>query len=595
MRSFIKIIRGYSTLICFAVLFCNFHNGLAQREKGNVTTIEGLNLSGEKRLNSGYRDTIEFKELFSDGLLNKSHGDIDAALECFNRCIEIAPHSYATMFELAKIYSIKNEIDAAYNYANQAVLSDSANIWYKLLLAEIFQKQNKFVDAQAIYEEIILKFPKRYDYQEILLDLYLLGKNYDKAINLLNQIEANIGINANFYIQRERIYALSGDYKKALKEIETLIELYPDEIMYYGMLAESYFENGDKKNALKTYKEILKKDPDNGVVHLSLYEYYRKNGKYEKAKNELLLAFNNKNIRVEQKIDIVNNLNGLNNTTNDTFIDELSKVLMKAYPDELKAFPIYTNLLIKEGKNREARDMLRKYVDVEKSNFIAWQQLILFENDFQDFKIMYNESIEALEYFPNQPLFYLLKGISANQLQLYDESLEALQKGSKISTNNTELVKQFYIALGEVHNNLKNHKKSDTFFDMLLSLESDNVQVLNNYSYYLAIRKTKLGKAETMIKNCIELEPQNPTFMDTYAWVLFQQGNYDKALKIIEDVIRIGEDISDVELEHYGDILYMLERKEDAVVQWKKAIKLGEGSGKLNEKINKGLIINEQS
>ena len=88
-----------------------------------------------------------------------------------------------------------------------------------------------------------------------------------------------------------------------------------------------------------------------------------------------------------------------------------------------------------------------------------------------------------------------------------------------------------------------------------------------------------------MSKLCNELEKNNPTYEDTYAWILYQKGETENAYKWIKKAIENGGSESAVIVEHYGDILYKMGRKEDALKKWIEAEKIGDGSDLLKQKI----------
>jgi len=532
---------------------------------------------------------IEYKHAFSEGLRIKMHGDINTAKEYFNRCLVLDPSSDAAMFELARIYFTQKEYAAAENYVTKALEIEPDNLWYKVLQASVFQKAGKIDNAALIYKNLISEYPDRYEYYEVLINMYLENKKHKEAIEIIEEIEDRVGYNQEISIQKEQIYISMGDYKNAILEVKKLIDKFPENISYYGILAEIYSEKGDKKNALKIYEKIKELDPDNGLVHMSLYQFYVNNRENDKAIEELIIAFSKPDIDVQKKIEILLKLTSAKNI-DEELINTLTTEMRKVHPDEPAALVFYADLLIKEEKDLEARILLRKILKEEPGKFYIWQQLLFIENDLQDFKAMYEESNKALEYFPDQPIFLLLKGTSANQLKKYEEAEKTLNKGIRYTGGNLELNKQFYITLGDVYNNLGKYNDSDLTFDNLLALDPDNDLVLNNYSYYLALRKTKLKKAEEMILKCINIVKDNATYLDTYAWVLFQQGKFNEADKVMEKVMKSGQEISGEMYEHYGDILYMRGKKDEAIIQWKKAEETGEGSEILKEKIEKGIL-----
>lgn len=94
--------------------------------------------------------------------------------------------------------------------------------------------------------------------------------------------------------------------------------------------------------------------------------------------------------------------------------------------------------------------------------------------------------------------------------------------------------------------------------------------VLNNYAYYLSLRNENLSKAEQMSSQAVLLEPENGTYLDTYAWVLYMRKDYSQALYYMKLAIQYSPEISGVLYEHYGDILYRNDEKEKALEMWKK-------------------------
>jgi len=117
----------------------------------------------------------------------------------------------------------------------------------------------------------------------------------------------------------------------------------------------------------------------------------------------------------------------------------------------------------------------------------------------------------------------------------------------------------------------------------------DNVVVLNNYSYYLSLREKDLEKAERMSKQCVELSPNQPTYQDTYGWVLYKLKRFNEAKEWLQKAVE-GDGKSPVVIEHYGDVLYQLNQKKEALEYWKKAKNTGGDSELLNKKVSEGVL-----
>ncbi|HZK93782.1 MAG TPA: hypothetical protein VFC67_06205, partial [Prolixibacteraceae bacterium] len=108
---------------------------------------------------------------------------------------------------------------------------------------------------------------------------------------------------------------------------------------------------------------------------------------------------------------------------------------------------------------------------------------------------------------------------------------------------------------------------------------------MNNYAYYLSLKGERLNVAEQLSAKVIQANPDNATYLDTYAWVFFIKKDYQLAKFYMETAISKDTESSPVLVEHYGDILYYLNEKENALTQWKKSLKMGNDSKILKQKI----------
>ena len=115
------------------------------------------------------------------------------------------------------------------------------------------------------------------------------------------------------------------------------------------------------------------------------------------------------------------------------------------------------------------------------------------------------------------------------------------------------------------------------------------MSLLNNYSYYLAVRGEKLEKADRMSKMAVDNDPENSSNIDTRAWVLYKMQRYDEALIWIKKAYELDDKNAEI-IEHYGDILFKLGEKKKALKLWKKAKEFGEGSEFLKKKIKEKKI-----
>ena len=247
-----------------------------------------------------------------------------------------------------------------------------------------------------------------------------------------------------------------------------------------------------------------------------------------------------------------------------------------------------------QEKTEEARFQFQLVTEMEPDNASAWQQLLnlsLKANDMEEVKRI---CLKCQELFPDAPEYYFYLGIAHYQLKEYEKALETYQAGIQIiDKENTSLISDFYGQIGDIHYQMKNQEKAYEAYEEALKYNDKNIVVLNNYSYFLTLDKKDLKKAERMSAQCIKLQPDNSTYLDTYAWVFFMQGNYTLAKIYIESAISKDTTKSPELADHYGDILYMSGEKEKAVEQWIKAKELGKESEILDRKIAEKIYIEE--
>jgi tetratricopeptide (TPR) repeat protein len=531
--------------------------------------------------------TTDNKDVFYEATKQKLLGNFPAALELFNDYLAKHPDDAATLYEIADIYSQQQELEKALPLAEKAVALDGTNKWYKYLLYQLYQSQSQFDEAGEIISQLLAEEPDNLDYMQELALNYIYQNDLKNAIKIYDAIDEKIGVTEEVAQQKQRIYLMMGKPDKAIEEIEALAAAYPDETRYLEMLAELYMTAKMPEKALETYKKILTLDPENPYINISLSDYYRKTGDQEKSYEYLQAGFANPNLDIDTKVQIllayytVNELYG--DRKEEAFT--LAKLMLQAHPEDPKAWSIYADLLYQDKQLEAARDAFHQVIAIDSSKYLVWEQLLFVESELNDYNAMVSEGERALALFPEQPLLYLLAGAGRFQQKDYARAADHFKTGANFVVGNNKLLEQFYSYLGDTYFQLKDHAASDAAYDKALAINPENSLVLNNYAYYLSLRKEKLDKAEQMAKKAVELDPGNSSNEDTYGWVLFQVGKYEEAKEWIAKAIQNDKE-SAVVIEHYGDVMWKLGDQKEAVKYWEKALKLGEGSEFLERKVN---------
>ncbi|OFX23513.1 MAG: hypothetical protein A2033_16185 [Bacteroidetes bacterium GWA2_31_9] len=554
--------------------------------------IISANSFSQKKIKLTENELNEFNSMFFDANKQKMLGNFDLAEKLLKKCIDIYPLSADSYYELANIYFYSDKLDLAFISAKKAVDINEENYWYRLFLANLYQKKGEFAKAADEVKTIIKQTPDDIDLYKDLSLLYSAAGDSKNAINVLNQLEKKIGINEDASLEKERIYINRGEYEKALNELQKLNEAFPSEPRYLGLLAELYMGLKQFDKAEQIFSKINEIDPANGINHLSMADFYRMKGDNDKSYEELKLAFQSTDVSVDLKVQMLVSFFSVSSVTTElnTQAYTLLHLLLQTHSEDVKAHTIYADYLNRDKRYSEARDEFRFVLKTEKSKYMIWEQLLYIDLEMRDFTSLYNECTEVIELFPTQPLPYLFKGIATNEMKKYQETIDIISPAIDL-TDEKSIKTQMFTYIAEAYNKLKNNQKSDEYNDKILELDSNNVMVLNNYSYYLSVRGENLDKAEKMGKKAIELDPENYTYLDTYAWALFKNNKLTEAKEIIEKAMLLGGDKNAVIIEHYGDILFKSGDANNAILQWEKALEKGKGSELLEQKLKEKKLI----
>ena len=395
-----------------------------------------------------------------------------------------------------------------------------------------------------------------------------------------------MGLTESIAIGKQQIYIQLGNKPAAYAEIEKLIKANPADSKYYGLLADMYLADKNREKALENYNKILEIDPNDGFVHLSIASFYIENSDSVKAYKHIKLAFKNAVLDLETKAQMYMLLvqPGTKKINEDQQL-ELLHILIDTHIDDERPRALLADYYLSKKQLEEARKQLKLVLDIKKDNYMYWERLLLINNDLLDWQSMNDDSDKALKYFPEQPLIYILKSVGLLQQKNYTALLTVLDSGIVRAKGDPKILSQLYTYQAEAYYNLKRFNEAFDVFDKVIELDPENYMAMNNYAYYLSLKGERLATAEKWSAKVIQANPDNATYLDTYAWVFFMKKDYQLAKFYMETALSKSAEDRAVLVEHYGDILYYLNEKENALTQWKKSLEMGNESKILKQKI----------
>lgn len=550
---------------------------------------------GKKRSKTTLRDRTENTDLKAESALIEAEKQLilenyTKSYELFLVALELNPESGAIHYKLAEVLVKTGETEKASDYAEKARKSDPDNKYYHLLAAEIYKSLGNLTKATEIYEELVGRISGTEQYLFDLAQLYQYQNKFEQALGAYERAEDHFGISEGVLTEKQKIYLKQGNLDGLIRDWDRLINDYPDEKRYIFKLAEVLMANGKYDEAKERLLPVREEPGYQAQVNLLLSEVARKQGNLGEALSFLQGPLKSEEISISRKLQILGGyLSYLPNKEVEEQLTSNTSLLARQFPDEYQAQAFAGDVLYQINRKEEAVQYYLQAIELSPGNFSVWQNVINLEFQLARYDSMVVHSERALEYFPNQAIFYFFNGVGNYIQNDYQASVNALEIGKKYTTDKS-LLGEFYGQLGDAYNGLKNHEKSDKSYESALENNPNNDHVLNNYSYFLSLRKEKLERAISMCERLMKLQPDNPTYLDTYGWVLYVSGDFKEARKILKKAVELDKSSDGTILEHYGDVLYRLGEVEEAVNQWEKASRTDDASEEIHRKISERQI-----
>ena len=566
------------------------------RTAKTTAKADGASLMKETLLSAEQQRKYDY--FFLEAMRMKGKNEYDAAFGLLQHCLDINPTASSALYEISQYYMFLRQVPQGQVALEQAVAFAPDNYWYSQGLVSLYQQQNELDKAAALLEKMVTRFPSKQDPLFSLLDIYSRQEKYNDVISTLNRLEKRLGKNEQLSMEKFRIYLQMKDDKKAFQEIESLVQEYPMDMRYQVILGDVYLQNGKKQEAYDAYQKVLAVEPDNPMALFSTASYYEQTGQKELYQQQLDTLLLNKKVTSDTKISVMRQViaeNEQSSAKDSTQVIALFDRMMKQDMDDPQIPMLYSQYLLSKNMEQEAVPVLEQVVDLDPTNKAARLMLVSAAVKKEDYKQIIKVCEPGIEATPDALELYYYLAIAYHQAEQGDSVLSVCNRALEHITPDTrkEVISDFYSIMGDIYHTKKQMTEAYAAYDSALVYNPSNIGALNNYAYYLSVERRDLDKAEEMSYKTVKAEPNNSTYLDTYAWILFEKGNYAEARIYIDNAMKNDGEKSDVIVEHCGDIYFMTGDVEGALKYWKKALEMGSESKTLKQKIEKKKYIAE--
>ncbi len=532
--------------------------------------------------------------IFMEAQRKKALGEYDAHHELLRYAYSLDTTNTVIAYNLG--YSMllmsnnsKENVASGLSLMKKHIDAKPDDYFENILYANISGKVGNTAEALNVWKSITKIYPQKLEIKYQLADAYANNRDFNSAIALYDSIEINEGMTIPITLRKVNFHLATNDTIGAIKEARRLVDSVPTNVDFNLLLGNLYLQFAKNDSAITYFDKALELDPNNGYSYLYKADYYKLLGDSANYDKQIYNALINKNILVEQKINVLTDY--IRQELRDTIqsnerIDNLFNVLIEQHPHEPTIHDLYSQYLVTIKDYTGAAEQLCYVLDLEPANASNWRRLMFVYLMDEEYESALKAADKAQEYDEDNNLYqYIAPAYS--QIKQYDKAISTYELAlSKTDSTDYELQSALVTGIGDVYFIQGDTLKAFKQYEKAIDLNPGNIMAMNNYAYFLAESGIDLDKAESLSAKTVKYEPENPTYLDTYAWIFFKKGEYSLALTYIKAAIdnSNGEESHEL-LEHYGDILFMNGKHDEAVPYWEKAYKLNPDSEILQRKV----------
>ncbi|MFW6347132.1 MAG: tetratricopeptide repeat protein [Cyclonatronaceae bacterium] len=532
----------------------------------------------------------EGRRLFIEGIAEFEYGNYEYAAELLAEASDkMGENASASLdYTLAETFIELEDATNALFYAERAVEKEDENKWYRIKLAEVYREQGRSSDSITQLEEALRLAPGDVDVLYTIARVYTLEGDFEQANETYNRIIEYTGANQQVLYQKYRNYERMGDTELAMQQLEEMLELDATNEAAIRILGQMYQQNDDIEKAIGMLQQAYELNPDNEETLITLSDLYIAENRWSEATELLSRMVQNPGIETYTKVELVQYLfsrlrRAPENASLQETTEELLEMLLEEAPESGYAHALAAEYFGFTDNRSQQLESLAKTNTYFPDNESAWRQrmqLLLIEDRFDE---VLEVGREADKIIPDDAFVLFFMG-NAHLLQdNYEAAVEVLERASSAPANR-EFRSSVYGTLGDALSSLDRWEDARQAYERALRMHSNNDVVLNNYAYYLSQRDDELDQALEMARQALEVEPENAAYLDTYGWIFYKLGDFQKAEEYIKASIETGNASATV-YEHLGDVYEALGNTEEARRWWRQALEKDAGKTHLQDKL----------
>lgn len=528
------------------------------------------------------QDRLKAEYLFLEAQKHKSSGELDAFYDLLTAAYDLDSTNTSVAYYLG--YSLltmenmtKTRAERGLELMRKHFEEAPGDFYETTFYSDACMMLGKPDEGLRAIKTLSDRNPNKLELQARLAHAQAQTGDYHAAIETFDSIEALHGKSMQITSRKVSAYMAMNDTAGAINEMKALLATAPDNAMYNITMSAMLTQMGRQDSALVYLDRAQQAEPDNGYTYLAKAQYYNMVGDSAAYEQQVRQALVNENLELDDKMQVMIDFMRDRIAANDSTgrVDTLMNVVLELHPHEAQVHDLYSEYLIARKDYRRAAEQLGYVLDVQPTDAQMWRKLMIVNIMDENIPAAIAAGDKALEYNPDSLDLYRYIAPAYFQIKQYDKSIQTYQKGLALADSaDMETRSDFVGGMGDVYFEMGDTTRAFEMYEQALQLNPLNTGIMNNYAYFLSLSERDLDKAERMAALAVKDQPQNATYLDTYAWVFFKKKDYSMALLYIKSAIENDDEPNGDLLDHYGDILFMNGEHDAAAEQWEKALKL---------------------
>lgn len=466
-----------------------------------------------------------------------------------------------------------------------------SDIYSALRYALINQSTGNLSEAMRAFGIMHRHFPDRSGITRRYADILTQAggiDSLDRALALYDTLEVTEGNSLELATMRMRLLFMRNDTAAVIKEGRRQWANAPGSVENNVFLGDVYSTFQKNDSALHYYNRAYEIDSLSPMAAYSRATFYNSIGDSVAFDREIFRTLKLEGLDIPTKMQVMRNY------VSELYSDSLQRPrilslfneLVTIHPHEPEIRKLYAAYLASTGNFAEAAEQQDQGMSLDPDDEDGWRMLASMSSLSGDNASGLGAIDRGLHYFPESATLYLTRGGYLIMADSLAGASTALRRALELTDSaDYETRSDVLTSLGDLCYRSEQADSAFAYYDKALKYNPYNTTALNNCAFFLACEDRDLDEARRMIERVMNEDADEPSWIDTYAWVLFKQKEYERAREEIDRALKLSATPSSDILEHAGDIYFFDSRPEEALDFWKKALELSPDNELLKRKV----------